>query len=134
MFAIPPVGSKIRVTTRFQNHYYLTADKQPFVDNVYEGVVLPAWKHDQPFTFNMTGTKDFPERNISLERVVALKILSGGAAKKLEKNLKVKAFKVESKGNIYLVTKADMKYTCTCVGFQYHKNCKHVKEVHKRFA
>lgn len=134
MFAIPPVGSKIRVTTRFKNNYYLTAETQLFQDNIYEGIVLPSWKHDQPYTFNMTGSEEFPERNISAEHVVDLKILSGGVAKKLEKSLTVKAFKVESKSNVYLVTKADMKYTCTCIGFQYHKNCKHIKEVNKRFA
>jgi SWIM zinc finger len=132
MFAAPEVGSKIRVTTRYRNHYHLTAESEPFVDNVYEGVVLPSWKHDEPYTFNMTGTRDFPERNISLNKVVDLKILNGKAAKKLEKNLTVKAFKVESKGKIYLVTKADTKYTCTCIGFQYHRKCKHVTAVHKK--
>jgi hypothetical protein len=132
MFQIPQVGSKIRVTTRYRNHYHLTAETQPFVDNVYEGIVLPSWKHDHPYTFNMTGSKEFPERNISLEKIVNLEILSGGAAKKLEKNIAVRAFKVESGKNIYLVTKTDMQYKCTCIGFQYHKKCKHVNAVHKK--
>jgi hypothetical protein len=84
------------------------------------------------YTFNMTGSKDFPERNIALKNVVNLEILSGGKARLLEKNLEVKAYKVESKSKVYLVTKADTKYTCTCIGFQYHRKCKHVTAVHAK--
>jgi len=132
MFETPTVGSKIRVTTRHRNHYYLTAESEPFEDFVYEGIVLPSSKNDHPYTFNMTGIKDFPERNISLQFVVDLKYLNGTAAKKLQKDLQVRAFKVESQGRTYVVTKAAAKYTCTCVGFQYRKRCKHVDGVHKK--
>jgi hypothetical protein len=111
----------------------LTAEKQPFVDNVYEGTVLPPWKHDDPYSFNLTGTKEFPERNISLKNVIKLQVLSGGAAvKKLKKDLTVKTFKVESKNHVYLVIKKDMNYSCTCIGYQYHKKCKHIKAVHEK--
>lgn len=132
MFAVPEIGSRVRVTTQFKNYYYKTAKAQPFVEHVHEGVVLPSWKHDEMYTFNMTGDKNFPKRNIALRSVIDLKILSGGEAKKLEMNLTVKAYKVESKGKIYLVTKANTKYTCTCVGFQYHRKCKHVTAVHAK--
>ena len=132
MFAIPQVGSRVRVTTRFNNIFYKTTKTQPFVEYVHEGVVLPCWKHDEMYTFNMTGSKDFPERNIALKNVVNLEILSGGKARLLEKNLEVKAYKVESKSKVYLVTKTDTKYTCTCIGFQYHRKCKHVTAVHAK--
>ena len=129
MFSIPAVGSVIRVTTKHRNIYIKDYLTKPFIFNVYEGTVLPHWKHDNINTFNMTGTKHFPERNISLENVVELTVLKGEQVKKLQKDLTVRAFKVESKGKTYLVTKADQKYTCTCIGFQYHKKCKHITGV-----
>ena len=132
MFQIPNVGSHIRVTTRWRNHYYLTAESQPFVDFTHEGVVTPPEKWDQPFTFNMTGDSKFPIRNISLDHVVNMEIIKGGS--KLVKSSPIRIFKVESGKHIYTVTKNNTKYSCTCVGFQYHKNCKHVKGVHQKIS
>jgi hypothetical protein len=34
-----------------------------------------------------------------------------------------------SKGNDYVVIKEGAQWTCTCVGFQYHKDCKHIRAV-----
>lgn len=31
-----------------------------------------------------------------------------------------------SKGNTYVVTEANGKYTCSCTGFQFRKTCKHL--------
>lgn len=42
----------------------------------------------------------------------------------------VKTWKIKSSkpGNFYTVTKMGDYYKCQCVGFQYHKNCRHIKE------
>ena len=34
-----------------------------------------------------------------------------------------------SKGNQYLVIRQEGKYNCNCPGFQFRKNCRHVKEI-----
>lgn len=34
-----------------------------------------------------------------------------------------------SKGNVYHVTKSDGRYICTCTGFQFRGQCKHVEQV-----
>jgi len=130
MFKAPDVGSVVHVTTWFRNHYFLTADKQPFQDNTYEGTVLPAEKWDEPYTFNMTGIRGFPTRNISLQHVIKMDILGGKAKRAVKSDIRV--FKVESKSNVYTVTKDGAKYSCTCVGFQYHRTCKHSKAVHAK--
>lgn len=132
MYAIPTVGSSIRVTTRHQNINYLTSETQPFVEYTYEGRVLAAMKHDQPYTFNMTGSGFVRERNIDINRVIKLEMLDGSAVRTISKALGVRKFKVESKGKVYLVSKIDNKYSCTCVGFQYHRKCKHITGVHQK--
>ena len=34
-----------------------------------------------------------------------------------------------SKGDLYIVTKRENEYTCTCSGYKYRGDCKHIKEV-----
>jgi hypothetical protein len=34
-----------------------------------------------------------------------------------------------SKGNTYIVTKENGKVSCSCLGHQYRKTCKHVQEI-----
>lgn len=34
-----------------------------------------------------------------------------------------------SKGNMYVVEKEGNKYTCTCTGFNFRGDCKHIQEV-----
>ena len=128
---IPTVGSKVRVTTRHKNIYFLTADKEPWVFNVYEGTVLPNRNWEEPYTFNMTGTKDFPERNIHMDYVSHMKILKG-SSKSMSKD--IRAFRISSKssGKVYTVVKNSTKYTCDCMGFQYRKHCKHIDGVHRK--
>ena len=43
-------------------------------------------------------------------------------------------WKVKSKDNVYIVTLASEKWNCTCVGFQYHSNCRHSKAVAARIS
>lgn len=130
-YQIPKVGSKIRVVIRHKNHYYLTAESNPFIENVYEGVVIPSEKWDQPFTFNMTGDKIISTRNIAVNNIIKMEIVGGAAAKLITTN-GIRAFKVKSKKNVYTVIKNGPTYSCTCIGFQYYKRCRHISGVHAK--
>lgn len=127
---IPSVGSRVRVITEHPNIYYLTAKTQPMVRNTYEGVVVPNEKFDKPNTFCITGNSIMPIRNIAVHNVVKLEIISGSASS-ININESVRVFKVQSsaKNKQYLVTLTQGKFSCNCIGFQYHKNCRHTKAV-----
>ena len=39
-----------------------------------------------------------------------------------------------SSGSTYTVVKLDNgEYTCTCIGFKYHRKCKHIRQVKNQF-
>lgn len=40
-------------------------------------------------------------------------------------------WRVKSKSNVYIVTLAQQDWNCSCDGFKYRGNCKHVVEVEK---
>jgi hypothetical protein len=123
---IPAVGSSVRVTTRFRNYYYKTADQQPWNEQVYEGTVVPNERWDSSDSFCVTGDRIMPIRNISVRNVVKLEVLKGSAKAAASG---IRAFRVKSTKHTYLVTLNGTKLSCTCVGFQYHRNCRHAKAV-----
>jgi hypothetical protein len=126
---IPNVGSKVRVTTRFPNYYIYTYKDQPFVDDTYEGTVLPFQKGDKPGTFNMTGDKLMRSRNIAMSRVIKIEYLKGKSVKS-----DVRSFVVKSKEKSYIVTIVGKRAECSCLGFQYRHKCKHSDAVLKKVA
>lgn len=125
--SVPAVGSHVRVTTRYRNHYYLDAATKPWRDTVHEGVVVPNEKWDGPNTFCMTGNQKMPVRNIALGNVYRLEIVKGKLVK-----TDVRAFRVKSNGKTYVVTKSGKNLSCTCTGFHYRHKCKHVDAVAKK--
>lgn len=130
---IPNPGSRVRVTTKHRNIYYLDYLTKPFNLFTYEGVVLPAENRDHPYTFSITGDAKMTRRNIAIDNVVSIELLSGSLKEsKMVDNVRV--FKVKAKANIYTVIKNGSKYTCDCLGFQYRKNCRHTKAVHAKVA
>jgi hypothetical protein len=132
MCSIPTVGSVIRVTTRHPNYYYLTAKSQPWTEITHEGTVVPGGKWDNPNTFCMTGDVHIAIRNIALHSVIQLEILKGSSRKVASTG--IRAFRVKSAKNSYTVTLNATRFSCTCVGFQYHRNCRHTKAVAKKLA
>ena len=122
---IPQIGAVVRVHTRWHNHYFLTAKTQPFVDHVYEGTVLPSDKADKPNTFNMTcvGIK-MRHRQIPMGYVVQIEYLKGKGVKP-----DFRTFKVKSGDKEYLVTVANGRTECDCLGFKYRRKCKHSNAV-----
>lgn len=70
-----------------------------------------------------TGNPEFPFRIIQKSRIVKID------GKPFE-NKAVTVTKVVkgSKGNEYVVTGSNGKWSCTCPGFQFRKSCKHTQE------
>ena len=130
MFAKPDIGSYVTVTTDYTDYF------KPFALNVkrqraQSGIVVVSDKLDNPNTFRLaTGKTEFPEAVISLSHVISIVdgdgIEADSAAAEPET---IETWQVDgSKGNVYTVTRNGEKWSCTCVGFQFRKICKHIKE------
>ena len=65
---------------------------------------------------------------ITLSNVVDIRDANGRELK-FTTDSSVKVWSVAgSKGNKYTVTREDGEYRCTCPGFFYRKNCRHITE------
>jgi len=131
--AVPKIGSKIRVTTMYPNTYAYRGKDDNYVTNTREGVVVKSIFND-PFMFAVeTGAQDHPvsEFNAKSMHVVKIEYIIGGA--QLVETEK-KAWKVKSGDGkkVYLVQRVNGKFSCTCKGFEFRKDCKHVGAVSKK--
>lgn len=130
MYAIPKAGESIRVAVESRNTNIFTYKEQPVLRREYEGVVVASDKWDRPNTFNMTGDQHIKVRNIYLGWVVHLEVV-GGKTSKVDLPSGFRAFRVKSGSGDkeYVVTVNGGRYECTCVGFQFRRNCRHTKAV-----
>lgn len=122
---IPSVGSKVEVVTRHKDIFYFS--EKEYIEYKYVGEVLPSPKWIEHNSFAMTS--DDPEvdfRVISANNVVDLKYISGKPDREVDNSTQI--FKVKN----YTVLKSKSGYRCTCVGYQYHKKCKHITEVKEK--
>lgn len=128
-FSHPTVGSKVCVTYLVRDIYFRAESK--VVNEWVDGIVLPNHKFVDPNAFVIRVNCQFsPVREINLKNVVDLQYFDGTKATKSEVDNAVKTLVVKgSKGDEYLVTKEGNKVTCTCVGFQFRKACKHLELV-----
>ena len=130
---IPKVGARVRVTTMYPNNYAYRGEHQNYVTNTREGVVVQSIFRD-PFMFAVkTGDPDHPvsEYNAKSMHVVKIEVLKGTTMSVATDR---KAWKVKSsKGNkFYIVERAHGKFSCTCTGFEFRKDCKHIGAVSKK--
>ena len=126
---IPTIGSRVRVTTR-DKEYYVYATKE-WRDTTYEGVVEKSIFND-PFYFAVrTGNEFHPvsEFNAKSERLVQIEYIKGSA---LKLDDSTKSWRVKSKDKVYLVQRLGGKYTCSCKGFEFRRDCKHIGAVSKK--
>ena len=93
--------------------------------NEYSGKILPnpKWVAQDAITLS-TGISEFPFRIIERERIVGLGEAAPVAAPRSE------TFVVQGSkpGSTYTVTRDGSHWSCTCVGFGFRKDCKHVRE------
>lgn len=90
----------------WQGHTY-------FVDDSQSKLLGYQVTGKSPVTF--TTPMDFSKKGRKFEVVKA----------ETEKNTRVVQ---GSKGNVYYITLVNGVERCTCTGFKYHGNCKHIKE------
>jgi hypothetical protein len=131
--AVPKIGSRVRVTTIYPNTYAYRNKDDNYVTNTYEGPVVKSIFSD-PFYFAVeTGNSFHPvsEFNAKSQHVVKIEYLSGTAQQVSTDN---KAWKVKSADGkkVYLVQRLNGKFSCTCTGFQFRKDCKHVGAVSRK--
>lgn len=124
---VPTVGSVVKVRAKFRMGPSMIPPRPDFV--LYEGKILPAFKWLNDREFCLSGDKDWPIRVINLESVDDIELISGEMK---EIKTDIETFIVDgSKGAKYTVTRNRQGWSCTCTGFQYRRQCKHVTELSK---
>ena len=94
---------------------------------IYLGKVLPPDRWLNEYQFNITGDMQWPIRTLDCRNIVSIKILKGAARDIDDRN---KNWKITvSKGNVYTVSKSSQGFNCTCAGFQFRRQCRHISEV-----
>lgn len=124
--SIPLIGSRVRVVTRHKEIFYWAT--APYREHLYEGEVVQSNKWDQPNSFKLfTGNPDWPDSVIHVDNVHDIQYITGGPGQSID--AKNKSWTVTgSRGDKYIITQSGTKFTCTCSGFQFRRQCKHVKE------
>lgn len=127
-FEQPQLGKTVRVTTRYPEIYYHA--RSPWQDHTYEGVVGRADRSVPEGSFMLLTPQDprMPTRVISLRRVIALEYADGSPVLTQQAKDQAQVWQVQgSRGAVYTVTQRGGHKTCTCPGFQFRKDCKHVR-------
>jgi hypothetical protein len=106
-----------------KRHLYAAGVIQEFYE--YVGTQVPAPKGAAPGTICLTtGQVEFPIRRIDPACIVSIDdtdtVLS--AVSQLTKVVDIAG----SKGNTYQVTITPTGRSCTCSGYEFRKNCKHI--------
>lgn len=131
--AVPTVGSRVRVTTMYPNTYAYRGEYDNYVTKTREGVVVQSIFKD-PFYFAVeTGESDHPvsEFNSKSQHVIRIEVLLGGT-QNIETSNKAWKLKSADGKRVYLVQRTNGRFSCTCKGFGFHKDCKHIGIVGKK--
>ena len=130
---VPTIGARVRVTTMYPNTVVYRNSDNGYVTYTREGVVVQSIFRD-PFMFAVkTGDPDHPvsEYNAKSLHVVKIEVIKGTTTSVATDK---KAWKVKSGDgkNFYIVERVEGKFSCTCKGFEFRKDCKHVGAVSKK--
>ena len=93
--------------------------------NEYSGKILPnpKWVSSDSICIS-TGESHFPFRIIDRERIVEL----GEPVVAVSSRSETFIVQGSRPGSTYTVTRDGSHWSCTCVGFGFRKDCKHVRE------
>jgi hypothetical protein len=119
------VGDVVTIRVRDPRNAAIFASGVVREFNEYSGKILPnpKWVAQDAITLS-TGISEFPFRIIERERIIGLGEAAPVAAPRSE------TFLVQGSkpGTTYTVTRDGSHWSCTCVGFGFRKDCKHVRE------
>lgn len=119
------VGENVTIRVRDTRNPAVYASGVVREFNEYSGKILPnpKWVAQDAITLS-TGISRFPFRIIDRERIVGLGEAAPVAAPRSE------TFIVQGSkpGTTYTVTRDGSHWSCTCVGFGFRKDCKHIRE------
>lgn len=119
------VGENITIRVRDARNPAVFASGVVREFNEYSGTILPnpKWVSSDSICLS-TGDTVFPFRIIERERILELGASAPVAASRSE------TFIVQGSkpGTTYTVTRDGTHWSCTCVGFGFRKDCKHVRE------
>lgn len=128
LIQVPSVNSQIRIRVR-DNFSPRMIPPGPS-SREYQGRVLDSYRWLTDRQFCMEGDADWPVRVIHVDNVIEMELLSGSMH---EVDVGVKSWTVEgSRGNKYQVAKDRQGWTCTCPGFQFRRQCRHVSELSEK--
>lgn len=125
--AVPKIGSRVRVTTMYPNTVVYRNCDNGYVTYVREGIVVESIFRE-PFRFAVeTGDPDHPvsEYNAKSQHVVKIEVLTG-SSENVETSRKAWKVKSTNGKSTYIVQRVDGRYSCTCKGFEFRRDCKHI--------
>ena len=127
MFKAPARGLKVTVTSQWRNYSIL--ETSPTVDLITKGEVIGSEHWDQPNTIRiLTGDPRHAVAVIPLDKIVAIESETGKTFENLPDTVVSNSWQVAGSGsNVYTVLQVGSKWSCTCVAFQYRKQCKHIE-------
>lgn len=120
---------QVTVRTRlYQPSFHRT---EPYSEHEITGEILNTIKWLQPDELAITNPNHPNGFSILHKKnILWIKDLQGRKATVKVSDPEYRQWTVKgSKGNDYLVIRQKGSYTCTCPGFTYRKNCRHITEV-----
>lgn len=119
------IGARAEIRTRHLSN--LLGVK--YQESTHTGIVVqnPAWL-DNNYVCIRTGNPEFPVSQIFKPNII------GYDAPKTKIDLRVFSVKSKSTGKTYQVQVQGLNVTCDCIGFQYHKYCKHSRIVKAKLS
>ena len=124
MISVPSLGSVVKLTVKFSQGPSMVPPEAN--TRVYEGKVLPSYKWLNDREFCLSGDSLFPIRVMNINQIEKMELVSGSLSLVSDQP---ETFIVDgSKGNKYTVTRSKSNWSCTCPGFQFRNQCKHISE------
>jgi Tfp pilus assembly protein PilX len=110
------IGTQAQIQTRAPSHVI----GREIEEHSYTGIIVqtPNWL-DSNYVSIRTGNPEHPVSHIHRSRIV------GFEASKVDSGIRLFRVTSKSKGKSYQVTVRDSKVECDCVGFQFHRYCRH---------
>lgn len=128
-FSLPQTGARVAITFAFPS--YVIGHKGVNKTTI-TGIVETATKFTPPNFVRLVTDFDSPVRirEIPLDRIIKLEYADGRVADKEATKNDTQTWSVQgSRGSTYTVVRARNTWTCTCPGYQFRKNCRHVTEI-----